>query len=141
MTTYSTSIEGDDNASFVVSTRENDTSYMKVYIGLSKNLEGAIDEGESMSSDETYYVYFGYHVEVNNKTDEASYAYDSTSDYFNDLLSLCIDAIYRANDAESDKDVYREIAKGVEQMLKIGGSNSSDIGVHPLPLASLWNYN
>ena len=141
MTTYSTSIEGDDNASFVVSTRENDTSYMKVYIGLSKNLEGVIDEGESMSSDETYYVYFGYHVEVNNKTDEASYAYDSTSDYFNDLLSLCIDAIYRANDAESDKDVYREIAKGVEQMLKIGGSNSSDIGVHPLPLASLWNYN
>ena len=141
MTTYSTSIEGDDNASFVVSTRENDTSYMKVYIGLSKNLEEIIDEGESMSSDETYYVYFGYHVEVNNKTDEASYAYDSTSDYFNDLLSLCIDAIYRANDAESDKDVYREIAKGVEQMLKIGGSNSSDIGVHPLPLASLWNYN
>lgn len=161
MATYSTSIEGDDNASFVVSTRENDASYMKVYIGLSKNLEEVIDEGDSMSSDETYYVYFGYYVEVNDKTDEVSYAYDNTSEYFNDLLKACIDTMYKANDAESEEDVYQEIGKGVLQMIKICGGktphaplpqlsvsidddwhyNTVDIGVHTPSLASLLGYN
>lgn len=160
MVTYSTSIEGDDNVSFVISTRENDASYMKVYIGLSKNLEEVIDEGENMSSDETYYVYFGYHIEANDKTDEVSYAYDNTSEYFNDLLKASIDAMHKANDAESEEDVYQEIAKGVEQMIKICGGKAPHaplpelhvsinddwyegfgIGVHPPSLASIWNYN